>query len=246
MLTFSQVTKQFRHDQTIIQAVKDVSFQVNTGEVFGIVGESGSGKSTILKLINLMSKPDEGLILIKKKDVTKFSGTEIRQTKQQMGMIFQQFNLLHNVTVLDNVLLPMKLTKQVNVELARDWLDFVGLSDKLTAYPSQLSGGQQQRVAIARALIKDPELVLLDEATSALDEQATQDVIDILKKCQRTKQTTMVVVSHELDVIKSLCTRAIVLEKGRIVTETAVKSLPETAHQSQVTYPEKIREVLTR
>ncbi|MGY3766348.1 methionine ABC transporter ATP-binding protein [Vagococcus vulneris] len=243
MLLLENVSKSYQLKQRMVSALDDVSLKIKSGEILGIVGESGSGKSTLLKLINLMDKPDHGRILVENQDTAKWTKKDTINYKQLVGMIFQQFNLLENLTVLDNVLLPLRLSNNVSHNSAKEWLEFVGLSDKWNHYPHQLSGGQKQRVAIARALVKSPKLLLLDEATSSLDEQTTSEVVNLLKKIHQEMQITMVIVSHELETIKALCSRAIIMENGRLKTCIEV-------NQSNVlqddTYPKKVIRILTQ
>lgn len=200
-------------------AIEDVSLRIDDGEILGVVGKSGSGKSTLLRLLNLMEIPSSGQLLFDKQKSNQLTKHELRQLQHQTGMVFQQFNLLHNKTVLENVLLPLKLLGKKETERAHELLSFVGMSEKATAYPAQLSGGQKQRVALARALVRQPKLLLCDEATSALDDSTKQEVLSLLQKIHREFQPTIVFVSHELASVKQVCQRVVVMEEGKIVGE---------------------------
>lgn len=225
------------------RALKDVNLTVYENETLGIVGESGSGKSTLLRLIHLMEQPTSGDLLFKQTSTLKWTKKDISRQKEKMSMLFQHFNLLSNLTVLENILLPLKLQKRLNKEKALSLLEFVGLKDKANSYPSQLSGGQKQRVALARALITEPQVLLLDEATSALDIQTTEEILRLLDEVKRKYHPTIVFVSHDLEVIKKTCDRVLVMEKGEIVAESKVsKSKLET---EGLTYKEKAIKVLS-
>lgn len=202
----------------------NITLDIPDGQVVGIVGESGSGKSTLLKLLNLTEQPDSGDIVMNQEIISKASPKRIRQMKQSIGMIFQDYHLLNNLTVLDNVQLPLTLLGNKDMEKALYWLERVGLIDLKHQYPSQLSGGQKQRVAVARSLINQPKLILLDEATSALDEYTTQIILELMKEVHREYQPTICFISHELDSVKYLCERCLVLENGKIVADIHVTS----------------------
>lgn len=220
-------------------ALENISFQVSKGEILGVVGASGSGKSTLLQLLNLTEKPSSGEILFEQKESKNFFPKEIRSKKQKMAMIFQQFNLLHNLTVAENVALPLKLMGEKSSEKVLRYLDFVGLKEYATMYPRELSGGQKQRVAIARALVKDPELLLCDEPTSALDEKSTQEIIALLKKIHEEFSPTIILVSHELSVVKALCPKALILEEGKLVETVLVKQT--LGEETALSYPKQAK-----
>lgn len=220
-------------------ALENISFQVAKGEILGVVGASGSGKSTLLQLLNLTEKPSSGEILFEQKESKNFSTKEIRSKKQKMAMIFQQFNLLHNLTVAENVALPLKLMGEKSSEKVLRYLDFVGLKEYATMYPRELSGGQKQRVAIARALVKDPQLLLCDEPTSALDEKSTQEIIALLKKIHEEFSPTIILVSHELSVVKALCPKALILEEGKLVETVLVKQT--LGEETALSYPKQAK-----
>lgn len=220
-------------------ALENISFQVAKGEILGVVGASGSGKSTLLQLLNLTEKPSSGEILFEQKTSKNFSTKEIRSKKQKMAMIFQQFNLLHNLTVAENVALPLKLMGEKSSEKVLRYLEFVGLKEYAAMYPRELSGGQKQRVAIARALVKDPQLLLCDEPTSALDEKSTQEIIALLKKIHEEFSPTIILVSHELSVVKALCPKALILEEGKLVETVLVKQT--LREETALSYPKQAK-----
>lgn len=205
------------------KALDQIDLTIEDHEIFGIVGESGAGKSTLLRLLNLLEQPSEGKLLLAGTDVWQLSDQQRRQIKQTIGMVFQQYHLLHNRTIAENVGLPLKLLGKADPAKSQQLLEFVGLGDKAKSYPSQLSGGQKQRAAIARALITEPKIILCDEPTSALDEKNTLEILKLLKKVHATFQPTILFVSHELSAVKFLCQRAAVLEAGRLQAITAVQ-----------------------
>ncbi|MGO3732989.1 MAG: ATP-binding cassette domain-containing protein [Vagococcus sp.] len=221
MIELCHVSKEY-NGRTTHNALNDVSLSIKKGEIVGVVGESGSGKSTLLRLLNVMEHPTKGDIIFNGTSVSKWNQEETRRYKQQVGMVFQQFNLLNNLTVSQNVALPQKLYHQVDEQKVQLFLDFVGLADKKDSYPVQLSGGQKQRVAIARALINQPKLILWDEATSALDERTTDDILAVLSNYYQEFKPSIVFVSHELSTVKKMCQRAIILENGQLIGETRI------------------------
>lgn len=224
------------------QALKNIQFSVEPGEIVGIVGKSGSGKTTLLRLLNLMEQPSEGQILIDGIDQQTLSKTAIRHQQQKMGMVFQNYNLLENLKVFDNVALPLKLLKEKQPEKVRDLLEFVGMSHKADAYPAQLSGGEKQRVSIARALSRDPKWLLCDEATSSLDEENTESVVRLLHKTHQELRPTIFFVSHELETVKSLCERILVMENGQLVGE--FQNNPKQFLDKKLSYLEKVERSL--
>lgn len=205
-----------------IIAVDDVTLSIEKGDVFGIIGYSGAGKSTLVRLINALEPATGGTILVDGVDITSLRESELRKVRGGIGMIFQQFNLFASRTVKANVAYPLKLAgwSKSDIEArVTELLSFVGLSDKAKAYPEQLSGGQKQRVGIARALATKPAILLADEATSALDPQTTHEVLDLLKRVNEEQGVTIVVITHEMDVIQTLATRVAVMENGRVIEE---------------------------
>lgn len=203
--------------------LNNLDLTINTHEIFGVVGTSGAGKSTLLKVLNFLIPPSSGQLLIDHQDIWKLTSKERRMKKRSIGMIFQQYHLLANRTVEENVALPLKLIGQKNPQKVQELLSFVRLEDKAKDYPKNLSGGQQQRAAIARALVTDPMFLLCDEPTSALDEKNTYDILQLLKEIHRVFQPTIVFVSHELTAVKYLCQRAAVLNNGQIEAVTEVR-----------------------
>ncbi|TVP91718.1 methionine ABC transporter ATP-binding protein [Alkalibacterium sp.] len=225
MITLKNVTKTFINNKELFEAVKDTSIEIEKGEIYGIVGYSGAGKSTLLRLLNGLERPSSGKILIDSKELTPLSQRELRKERQSIGMIFQHFNLLWSRTVLENVCFPLELAgvnKEERVERARELIALVGLADKEKAYPSQLSGGEKQRVGIARALANEPKVLLCDEATSALDPQTTDEVLELLSKINRELNVTIVLITHEMEVVRKICDRVAVMNKGVIVEEGPV------------------------
>ena len=209
-------------------ALDDVSLTINDGDIFGIIGASGAGKSTLVRCINLLERPTAGKILIDGRDVTDFSGKQLLELRASIGMIFQNFSLFQQRTVLRNVTFPLELrhgAKADNEKRARELLDVVELADKADRYPSQLSGGQQQRVAIARALANNPSIMLCDEATSALDTRTTVSILKLLKEINASLGVTMVVITHSLAVARKICNRIAVIDAGRIVEEGATEQV---------------------
>lgn len=220
MIRLEHVTKQFNNKGKTALAVDDVNLEIKKGEIFGIIGFSGAGKSTLVRCINLLERPTEGKVIIDGADITALSPRELRKHRKKMGMIFQQFNLFATRTVFQNVEYPLLgsgLSKQEKKEKAEKLLKLVGLEEKAEAYPSELSGGQKQRVAIARALANDPEILLSDESTSALDPKTTKSILELLKKLNAELGITIVVITHEMQVIKDICDRVAVMKAGKVV-----------------------------
>ena len=219
MIELIGVTKAFETDHGKVLAADNVSLKIEKGEIYGIIGFSGAGKSTLVRCINLLERPDSGKVLVGGEDITTLHGRALREKRRKIGMIFQQFNLFATRTVEDNVAFPLryrKIAKTAIQEKVMRLLEIVGLSDKAKSYPSELSGGQKQRVAIARALASDPEILLCDEATSALDPQTTEQILELLKKLNTELGITIVLITHEMQVIKKICHSVTVLENGRV------------------------------
>jgi D-methionine transport system ATP-binding protein len=228
------VTKSFDEGQNQVHAVKDVTLTINEGEVFGIIGFSGAGKSTLVRCINLLERPTTGTVTVAGQTLTSLSSRELRQARKKIGMIFQHFNLMASRTVFGNVAYPLKgsgLTKQEISDKVHKLLELVDISDKENAYPSQLSGGQKQRVAIARALANDPSVLLCDEATSALDPQTTKAILLLLKQLNVKLGITVVVITHEMNVVKEICERVAVMEQGQVVEQGDVFTIFSTPEQ---------------
>ncbi|WP_077002616.1 methionine ABC transporter ATP-binding protein [Variovorax sp. KK3] len=218
-------------------AVQSLSLEIAEGEVFGLVGKSGAGKSTLLRLINLLERPDAGAVFVGGHDLTTLSRRELRDRRQNIGMIFQQFNLLQNATVFDNVAFPLRIHgRHSRAEIdarVRECLDLVGLAEKIDSYPAQLSGGQKQRVAIARALAPRPQVLLCDEPTSALDSETTRALLETLRAINQKIGVTIVIVTHELSVVELLCRQVAILEQGCLVEQFAIDAAP-TAERATV------------
>lgn len=228
MLELKHITKTFDTDAGRVKAVDDVSLTINPGEIFGIIGFSGAGKSTLVRCINLLERPTSGNVVIDGTDLTTLSDADLRVVRRRIGMIFQHFNLMPSRTVFDNIALALRhseLDKNAKAKKIEELLALVGLSDKLNAYPAQLSGGQKQRVAIARALANDPKVLLCDEATSALDPQTTHSILKLLKEVNQKLKLTIVVITHQMSVIKEICDRVAVMKTGRIVEEGSITDI---------------------
>lgn len=210
----------------LVHALSDINIDITDGDVFGIIGMSGAGKSTLVRTINLLERPTSGTIEVDGRDVTALSGEELRAYRRRVAMIFQNFGLLAQKTVLDNVCFPfLAASGRVTAEnraRALELLDRVGLAEKAQSYPSQLSGGQKQRVAIARALACEPEVILCDEATSALDPKSTNTILKLLRDINRETGVTLVVITHSMDVVEKICNNVAVLEHGRVVEQGSV------------------------
>lgn len=220
MIELKHIVKEFNDSGRDVHAVNDVSLTIDDGDIFGIIGFSGAGKSTLVRCINLLGRPTSGEVIIDGRDITALSQKELREARKKIGMIFQHFNLMPSRTVAGNVAFPLKnsgLSKQEIKAKVKKLLDMVEIGDKEDAYPSQLSGGQKQRVAIARALANDPKILLCDEATSALDPQTTHSILELLKRLNKELGITIVVITHEMDVVKTICNRVAVMEHGRVV-----------------------------
>lgn len=221
MIEIQNVSKTFHTKDKAVHALKNISISIEENDVYGIIGYSGAGKSTLIRLINALEKPDSGEVLIKGVDINCLSKEELLNTRRKIGMIFQNFNLLNSVNVFDNIAAPLRNNSQLKKnqieEKVDHLLEIVDLKDKKYAYPSQLSGGQKQRVAIARALCNDPEILLCDEATSALDPNTTQSILDLLLKIKKQFPITIVLITHQMDVVKYVCNKVAILSNGVLV-----------------------------
>lgn len=228
MIRVEHISKTFQVNNGQVDAVKDISFSIEKGDIFGIIGLSGAGKSTLVRCLNLLEKPDEGAVYIDGKNLMELSERQLREQRREIGMIFQHFNLLMQRNVLDNVCFPMEIAGMSRKEAkkrAAEFLETVGLSEKAKAYPAQLSGGQKQRVAIARVLAADPKILLCDEATSALDPQTTKSILSLLKEINQKYGITIVVITHEMAVIQEICSKVAVLDHGSMVETGTVEEL---------------------
>ncbi|NED95200.1 ATP-binding cassette domain-containing protein [Phytoactinopolyspora alkaliphila] len=220
MISFRDATKVFGDGPRAVRAVDSVTLDVARGEIFGVIGYSGAGKSTLVRLVNALEPVSSGQVVVDGQDITILGEAELRRVRAGIGMIFQQFNLMNSRTVAGNVGYPLKVakwSKQERQQRVSELLEFVGLADKARSYPGQLSGGQKQRVGIARALATKPAILLADEATSALDPSTTDDVLTLLKRVNRELGVTVVVITHEMDVIRSIAHRVAVMERGKVV-----------------------------
>lgn len=220
MIALKQVSKTFDTNSGNVHAVKDVTLEIQDGEIYGIIGFSGAGKSTLVRCINLLERPTAGSVILDDVDLTKLDAKSLREVRKKIGMIFQHFNLLRSRTVYQNIAFPLKksgLGRQEKEAKINNLLELVGLTDKKDAYPSQLSGGQKQRVAIARALANDPKVLLCDEATSALDPQTTKSILSLLKKVNDELGITIILITHEMAVVKDICDRVAIMENGFVV-----------------------------
>lgn len=220
MIVLENLRKTYATPERVSHALAGVSLRIERGEVFGIIGRSGAGKSTLIRMLNLLERPTEGRVVIDGQDITAYSEAELRKFRQSVGMVFQHFNLLSSRTVIDNVCFPLRLaglSRREQRERAHEVLALVGLSEHANKYPRQLSGGQQQRVGIARALASRPRLLLCDEATSALDPETTQSILRLLIDINRSLGLTIVLITHGMDVIRSVCDRVAVIDAGQIV-----------------------------
>ena len=228
MIEFTHVSKDFGSGEKMVRAVRDVSLTIQDGEIFGIIGFSGAGKSTLVRCINLLERPTNGTVVVDGKEMTALSPKELRLARRKIGMIFQHFNLMPSRTVFGNVAYPLQgqgLSKQAIQNKVRKLLKLVNIADKETAYPSQLSGGQKQRIAIARALANDPKVLLCDEATSALDPQTTKAILTLLKDLNQKLNLTIVMITHEMAVVKEICDHVAIMEHGQVVEQGEVFSL---------------------
>lgn len=220
MITVAGLTKTYDTPYGRVPALSDIDLRIEKGEIYGIIGFSGAGKSTLIRCLNRLEEPDVGTITIEGRDITSLGTAELREARKKIGMIFQHFNLLDSRTVFANVAFPLELAgypKGKIRERVEEILDLVGLSDKARAYPAQLSGGQKQRVGIARALANSPEVLLSDEATSALDPKTTSSILELLADINRKLNLTIVLITHEMKVVRQICTSVAVIEKGTIV-----------------------------
>lgn len=225
MIQFKDVSKTFKSKGVTTQALQHVSLDIEDGDMFGVIGFSGAGKSTLLRMVNGLEMPTAGHVEINGQDLSKISHNEMRKLRKSIGMVFQQFNLLDSRTVFDNVAIPLRLNKVDKSKIHKkvvELLEYVNLADKADAYPGQLSGGQKQRVGIARALATDPSILLCDEATSALDPETTESILQLLERIHKELNITILIVTHEIQVIQRLCNRVAVMEHGKVVEKGSV------------------------
>lgn len=235
MIQLTGITKTYRESAAPIQALKEIDLKVEAGEIYGIIGKSGAGKSTLIRCINMLERPTQGKVEVDGQEISALPESQLRQVRKKIGMIFQHFNLLSSRTVYENVSFPLELAGKTKQEIADEvlpLLELVGLTDRKDQYPAQLSGGQKQRVAIARSLANKPKVLLCDEATSALDPQTTRSILALLKNINRKLRLTIVLITHEMQVIKEICDKVAVIEDGLIIEHGRVVDLfirPQTA-----------------
>lgn len=225
MIRFEHVSKTFQTKNGPFDALKDVSFEIEKGDIYGVIGYSGAGKSTLIRMVNALETPTSGNVWVEEKDIGTLNQKELRNLRKGIGMIFQQFNLLESKTIYDNVAIALKLngvSKKDTEKRVTELLDFVELSDKKYSYPGQLSGGQKQRVGIARALANNPSILLCDEATSALDPKTTDSILELLKKINEMLHITIVIITHEMNVIQKICNKVAVMDYGQVVETGSV------------------------
>lgn len=225
MIRFEHVSKTFQTKNGPFDALKDVSFEIEKGDIYGVIGYSGAGKSTLIRMVNTLETPTSGNVWVEGKDIGTLKQKELRNLRKGIGMIFQQFNLLESKTIYDNVAIALKLNGVSKKDIEKrvtELLDFVELSDKKYSYPGQLSGGQKQRVGIARALANNPSILLCDEATSALDPKTTDSILELLKKINEMLHITIVIITHEMNVIQKICNKVAVMDYGQVVETGSV------------------------
>lgn len=246
LLRLKNITKEYGSSDNKITALDDITVSIEKGEAIGITGPSGSGKSTLLKILNLVEEPTSGSLSFLNEETSQLKSKQKRLLQQEMSMVFQHFNLLHNRTVLENIVLPLKWQKSQKMSATEldALLKFVNIAHKKEAYPRDLSGGEKQRVAIARALVTQPKLLLCDEPTSALDEHHKQEVLSLLKKVQSEYQTTLVMISHDFEAIRVLCDKAYILEQGRMIDCLTVNH--DEKEKAPISFHERAKEALQR
>ena len=243
MIEIKHLSKTFQMKDGAVQALRDINLTIPDGMIYGIIGMSGAGKSTLVRCINLLERPTEGTVTIDGTEMQSLTPAQLRRRRQQIAMIFQQFNLLMQRTCLANVCFPMELAgvkKADAVKRAEELLRTVGLPDKAAAYPAQLSGGQRQRVAIARALATDPKVLLCDEATSALDPDTTRSILGLIRQINQKLGITVVVITHQMSVVEAICDRVAILDGGSVVEEGTVQEIfakPRTAAARRLVAP---------
>ncbi|GAA0499925.1 methionine ABC transporter ATP-binding protein MetN [Salinibacillus aidingensis] len=226
MISIKNLSKIYKSkNRDDVTAVDNIDLSINQGEIFGVIGYSGAGKSTFIRLLNRLEEPTDGKIIMNEKDMTNLSNKELRNERQKIGMIFQHFNLLWSRTVFDNIAFPLEIAgipKEQRKSKVQELIELVGLAGREDYYPSQLSGGQKQRVGIARALANDPKVLLCDEATSALDPQTTDDILDLLVSINQKLGLTIIVITHEMHVIKKICQQVAVMDNGKVIEQGEV------------------------
>ena len=243
MIELQHVSKTFENAGGRVDALRDVSLTIADGDIYGIIGMSGAGKSTLVRCINMLERPTEGRVIVNGQQLDAMTPAQLRAARREITMIFQRFNLLMQRTCLQNICFPMELAgvgRKESQTKARQLLELVGLPDKAQAYPAQLSGGQQQRIAIARALATNPKVLLCDEATSALDPKTTRQILELIQDINRKLGITVVVITHQMSVVKEICTHVAILDDGEVVEDglvSAVFSAPKSAAARHLVFP---------
>ena len=243
MIELQHVSKTFETAGGRVDALKDVSLTIASGDIYGIIGMSGAGKSTLVRCINMLERPTEGRVIVNGQQLDAMTPAQLRAARREITMIFQRFNLLMQRTCLQNICFPMELAGVSRKEAqsrARELLELVGLPDKAQAYPAQLSGGQQQRIAIARALATNPKVLLCDEATSALDPKTTRQILELIRDINRQLGITVVVITHQMSVVKEICTHVAILDDGEVVEDgmvSTVFSAPRSQAARHLVFP---------
>ncbi|HWQ40805.1 MAG TPA: ATP-binding cassette domain-containing protein [Desulfosporosinus sp.] len=228
MIRITNLSKSFVTPESKIPALKNINLEIKKGDIYGIVGFSGAGKSTLIRCLNRLEEPDSGSIYIAGKEITRLNKGDLRQARKKIGMIFQLFNLYDSMTVFKNIAFALEVARYPKAKIKErvgEIIELVGLSDKANAYPAQLSGGQKQRVGIARSLANNPEVLLSDEATSSLDPRTTYSILDLLHEINRKLNLTIVLITHEMDVLKYICRNVAVIEHGEIIETGTIDEL---------------------
>ncbi|OKP03517.1 methionine ABC transporter ATP-binding protein MetN [Xenorhabdus eapokensis] len=228
MIRLTKINKIFQQGTRTIKALSDINLHVPQGQIYGVIGSSGAGKSTLIRCVNMLERPTSGQVLVAGQDLTSLSERELTHARRHIGMIFQHFNLLSSRTVFDNIALPLELNNTPKAEIkakVNELLELVGLAEKHDAYPANLSGGQKQRVAIARALANSPKVLLCDEATSALDPATTRSILELLKDINRRLGLTILLITHEMDVVKRICDQVAVISGGQLIEQDVVSEI---------------------
>lgn len=250
MIEIKNLSKTFPSADHTVEALKNVSININDGDIYGIIGMSGAGKSTLVRCINMLERPTEGSVLVDGTDLGGLSDAELRKVRRNITMIFQNFNLLMQRTCLKNICFPLELAGVSKAEAkkrALELLDVVGLPDKANAYPAQLSGGQQQRIAIARALATDPKVLLCDEATSALDPKTTHSVLQLIREINQKLGITVIIITHQMSVVEEICNKVAILDHGVVVEKGPVSEVftrPQSDAAKRLVFPDGITETL--
>ena len=251
MIEIQNLSKTFSTADGTVEALKDISLTIADGEIYGIIGMSGAGKSTLVRCINMLERPTEGRVIVNGQQLDAMTPAQLRAARREITMIFQRFNLLMQRTCLQNICFPMELAgvgrKEAQAK-ARQLLELVGLPDKAQAYPAQLSGGQQQRIAIARALATDPKVLLCDEATSALDPKTTRQILELIKDINRKLGITVVIITHQMSVVKEVCNHVAILDDGEVAEEglvAAVFAAPKSPAGRRLVFPGGVDEMVS-